>query len=58
MKKLLIATHNPAKFFEIKHFLQDLPLKLISLKEMGIKEDVKKAACPLLLMMGDWKLTI
>lgn len=42
MKKLLIATHNPAKFFEIKHFLQDLPLKLISLKEIGIKEDVKE----------------
>lgn len=42
MKKLLIATHNKAKLAEIKHFLQDLPLKLISLKEIGIKEDVKE----------------
>lgn len=38
MKKLLIATTNPAKFWEIKYFLKDLPLEFLSLKEVGIKE--------------------
>lgn len=42
MKKLLIATHNPAKLAEIKHFLTGLSIKLVSLKEMGIKEDVEE----------------
>ena len=42
MKKLLIATHNPAKFSEIKYFLKDLPFKIVSLKDLKIKEDVKE----------------
>lgn len=38
MKKLLIATKNPAKLSEFKNFLKDLPLKLIGLKEAGIDD--------------------
>ena len=40
MKKLLIATSNPGKLTEIKFFLKDLPLKLVSLSDLGIKEKV------------------
>lgn len=40
MKKLLIATGNKAKFKEISDFLSDLPLKLVSLSDLDIKEDV------------------
>jgi len=32
MKQLLIATTNPGKFNEIKHFLKDLPLELINVE--------------------------
>ncbi len=38
MKKLLIATTNPAKFHELKTFLSDLPLELVSLKQLSIQE--------------------
>lgn len=38
MKKLLIATTNPGKLAEIKYFLKDLPLRLLSLVDIGIKE--------------------
>ena len=38
MKKLLIATTNPAKFDEYTEFLKDLPLQLLSLKEAGITQ--------------------
>lgn len=40
--KLLIATHNPAKLSEIKYFLKDLNLKLVTLKDLGITEDVEE----------------
>ncbi len=40
MKKLLIATTNPAKFAEIKKFLSDLPCVLVSLADVGITDDV------------------
>lgn len=36
MRKMLIATTNPAKLEEIKFFLKDLPLKFVSLQELGI----------------------
>lgn len=42
MKKLLIATKNPAKFAEIKSFLQDLPVKCVSLREVGVTEEVEE----------------
>lgn len=42
MKKLLIATKNKAKFKEISDFLSDLPLKLVSLPDLGIKENVEE----------------
>ncbi len=38
MKKLLIATTNPGKLSEIKFFLQDLPLELVSLADLEIKD--------------------
>ena len=38
MKKLLIATTNPGKLDEIRYFLKDLPLKLLSLADLKIKE--------------------
>jgi len=38
MKKLLIATTNPGKLTEIKRFLGDLPVELVSLKDVGITD--------------------
>jgi len=37
--KLLIASHNPAKIEEYKRYLSDLPLELISLSDLNIKEE-------------------
>lgn len=42
MKKLLIATHNPAKLNELKNLLSDLPLELISLSDINIHEEVEE----------------
>ncbi|MCX8008690.1 MAG: non-canonical purine NTP pyrophosphatase [Patescibacteria group bacterium] len=36
MKKLLIATRNHAKVSEIKQFLSDIPLELLTLDDIGI----------------------
>ena len=36
--KLLIATTNPGKFAEITRFLSDIPVQLVSLKDVGIQE--------------------
>lgn len=38
MQKLLIATTNPGKLAEIKKYLSDLPIELLSLKDVDIKE--------------------
>ena len=43
MTKLLIATTNPAKFKEYKELLKNLPLKLVSLKDLGIKNKVNES---------------
>jgi XTP/dITP diphosphohydrolase len=40
MKKLLVATRNAGKLKEISDFLSDLPLEIVSLDEVGIKDDV------------------
>ena len=40
MKKLLIATHNKGKAEELRNFLSDLPVELVSLTDVGITEDV------------------
>lgn len=40
--KILIASRNPAKFKEITRFLSDLPLRFVSLKELGIREDMEE----------------
>jgi len=42
MKKLLIATHNPAKFNDISRFLSDIPHELVSLNDVGITEDIEE----------------
>jgi XTP/dITP diphosphohydrolase len=39
MKKLLVATTNVGKLKEISNFLSDLPLKIISLTDIGITDD-------------------
>lgn len=41
-QKLLIATHNKAKFAEIAHFLQGIPYQLVSLADLGIDFDVEE----------------
>ncbi len=38
MQKLLIATTNPGKLAEIKRFLADIPVELVSLKDVGISD--------------------
>jgi XTP/dITP diphosphohydrolase len=38
--ELLIATHNQGKMREYRHLLQDVPLKLVSLDELGISQDI------------------
>jgi len=41
-KKLLIATTNKGKVAELGSFLQDLPVQLMSLKDVGIDLDVEE----------------
>lgn len=40
--KLLIATTNPGKLAEIRRFLSDVPVKLVSLKDVGISDNVEE----------------
>ncbi|MBT4849662.1 RdgB/HAM1 family non-canonical purine NTP pyrophosphatase [Candidatus Parcubacteria bacterium] len=42
LNKLLIATHNPGKFSEIKKQLEPLGLELVSLTDLGIKDDFEE----------------
>lgn len=42
MKKLLIATTNPGKLGEIRHFLADISIELVSLKDVGITDVVEE----------------
>src|SRR3990167_9202120 len=42
MNRLLIATTNPGKLAEIRRFLSDVPLELVSLNDVDIKERVEK----------------
>lgn len=42
MKKLLIATHNPAKLNELSDLLTDVAVKLVSLSDIGITEDIEE----------------
>lgn len=42
MMKLLIATTNPGKLAEIRRFLSDLPLELVSLKDVGITDTIEE----------------
>lgn len=43
MQTLLIATKNPGKLLEIKKFLSDLPLTIVSFHDVGITEDVEES---------------
>lgn len=40
--KLLIATHNPGKFQEIAAGLSGIPIKLVSLRDLGIRDEVEE----------------
>ncbi|MBT4516658.1 MAG: non-canonical purine NTP pyrophosphatase [Candidatus Komeilibacteria bacterium] len=42
INKLLIATHNIGKFTEIKKQLEVLDIKIVSLSDLGIKEDFEE----------------
>ncbi len=42
MQKLLIATHNKGKLKEFKYFLSDLPFKVVSLSDLGIKDNIEE----------------
>jgi len=42
MQKLLIATTNIGKLKELSYFLSDLPIKLLSLNEIGITQDIEE----------------
>ncbi len=42
MMKLLIATTNPGKLAEIRRFLSDLPVELVSLSEAGISDNAEE----------------
>lgn len=42
MKKLLVATKNPGKVIEFKNILSGLSLEVVSLEDVGIKEDVEE----------------
>ena len=42
MKKLLIATKNPAKIMKYKIILKDLPLEIITLGDLNIQADVEE----------------
>jgi len=41
-KTLLIATKNPGKFSEISEVLESLPIKLLSLKDLGLNDEVEE----------------
>ncbi|MBI4097207.1 MAG: non-canonical purine NTP pyrophosphatase [Candidatus Levybacteria bacterium] len=42
MQKLLIATKNKGKLQEFSDFLSDLPIRLVSLTDVGISDDVEE----------------
>ena len=42
MQRLLIATKNKGKINELREFLSDLPIELVSLSDVGITDDVEE----------------
>ena len=42
INKLLVATHNPGKFNEIKQQLVALGIEVVSLKDLGIDQDFEE----------------
>jgi XTP/dITP diphosphohydrolase len=41
-RRLLIATRNPAKLAEWKHFLSELPCEIVGLADVGIDKEVEE----------------
>lgn len=42
MKKILVATRNEGKLQELTNFLSDLPIKIVSLSQVGIYDEVEE----------------
>ncbi|ERM92766.1 MAG: Non-canonical purine NTP pyrophosphatase [Caldanaerobacter subterraneus] len=42
MLRLIVATHNPNKAKEIKDFFKGYPVEVVSMKELGIEEDIEE----------------
>jgi len=42
MKKLLVATKNQGKLREISNFLSDLPVKILSLSDIGVDDEFEE----------------
>ncbi|MDZ7542378.1 non-canonical purine NTP pyrophosphatase, partial [Clostridium perfringens] len=42
MKKLIIASNNQGKIKEIKKVLENIPLKVLSLNDIGVDIDVEE----------------
>lgn len=42
MQKVLLATTNKGKISELSQFLQDVPVQLVSLKDVGITQEVEE----------------
>lgn len=42
MQKILVATHNTGKFKELMEVLSGLPFEFVSLKDLGITQDVEE----------------
>ncbi|RIK24996.1 MAG: non-canonical purine NTP pyrophosphatase, partial [Chloroflexi bacterium] len=47
MQRLLIATHNRGKVSEYAEILDGLPFELITLDELGIRDDVQETGATL-----------
>ena len=47
LKKILIATHNPSKFAQMKQILEPLNTQLVSLADCGITVDVEESGTTL-----------
>lgn len=41
-RKLLIATRNPGKLFELSSFLSDFPLEIVSLSDLSVTENIEE----------------
>lgn len=42
MKKILVATRNPAKLSELSRYIKELSIKCVSLNDLGIQEEIEE----------------